>query len=143
MIRELWFRFTAFFRFIFGHDPVVGYFNNIAEAYKLNLEETKITYKEQVAYYEANNQILRQMLDEKNAEIFRLQERLITALSPPQVSVQVSEPAESPFTATSGWDSRRNHLEEINSRKRREEIYTAIAEREKEVAEVLNNQTPG
>lgn len=143
MIANVWYRFTAFLRYLFTNDPVIGYLDSVAVAWNAHLEEAKKTYRQQIAYYESNALRLRQELDDKNAEIFRLQERLINFHAPQTVTVDFPnfDLENGTVSRSSGWDAQRNRLEEINSRQRREKVLKDIAEREAEVEEVLNSHT--
>lgn len=141
MIAKVWFRFTAFLRFLFAEDPVEAYFNYFTRTTQECVTELKVSYKEQVSYYEANNLILRQMIDDKNSEIQRLNDKIINLLSPKEETYTIEEVLTPPSTFTGrGWDAQRNRLEDIAARKSREEVLRTIAERENEVEELLKNQ---
>ena len=121
MIFTAWIRFRYFLQFLFTRDPMVEWMDRTT------------------AQYESRILNLNKILDERNATIYDLQNELINILRPrPEVTPQV---VEMPVGIRGGWAAQRNHLEDLNSRKRREEILAQVSKREAEIEEALN--TPG
>lgn len=146
MIVTLWYRVIALFKLLFVHDPVASYMDEQRSLLNYHVEEMTRHHNILLNSRESEILWLKQKLQDKDNEIQALNDKIIRILNPESTQHVVlnrktdeSDEADIVIPNTS-WDARRNRLEELNSRKRNEELLKTIAEREAEIEEAIKQQ---